>query len=140
MPPIKLASTIPRETAFSERTSIAPVPALPTDRRTEPTRSSARYSSEATSRRLSSHPTGITNKLAAWITRPHGRSLPPGNSDGGGGNEVSERWTKPGDDPVRINVWPRIFLFPSLVVRGKPRQHSGQVGNVEMRSTGKMFA
>jgi hypothetical protein len=32
MPPIKLARTIPCETAFSEGTSIAPVPAFPTGR------------------------------------------------------------------------------------------------------------
>src|SRR5215217_718395 len=42
IPPIKLARTIPCETAFSERTSIIRVPVLPASRRTGPVRSSAR--------------------------------------------------------------------------------------------------
>src|SRR5215207_6258364 len=95
---------------------------------------------EGTRPHLSSHPTGKTNEMAGWITPSHGCQLPRGDRDTGGGKAASAEWTKLGDDALGVNVRPRTGLFPSLVVRGEPRQHGGQIGDVEILGTGELIA
>src|SRR5215216_3370678 len=99
MPPIKLARTIPCETALSDRMSITYVPVLPAYKRTGPVRSSAGHILEGSSPRTSSHPTGKrTNRLDGSHVRPVIKTKEL--------NAFSGALTKPGDDPLRIDIRP----------------------------------
>jgi hypothetical protein len=44
------------------------------------------------------------------------------------------------DDSARVDIRPGAGLFPSFVVRGEPRQHGGQIVDVETLSTGEKIA